>query len=138
MDPFVAQVNLAFQILIFCVFAASLVLAKRKKLLLHGKTVFVALVLNTASFFIVMLPSLLSLIELVVVKPLYVVSVGVLAHASLGVVTEILAIWLVASWGLQSSLKRCVRRKKIMWVATAFWFATLLLGMLLYLLLYVI
>jgi len=138
MDPFVAQVNLVFQIIVFCLFIVSLVVAKRKKLFLHGNTIFVALVLNTVSIFIVMVPSLLSLTQLVVEKPFNVVSMTILVHTGIGVVAEILAVWLVASWGLRSSLKPCARRKKMMWVSTAFWLAALLLGILLYLLLYII
>lgn len=65
-----------------------------------------------------------------------VVSLVIFAHATLGVTTMILGLWLVGSWHLQSSVQNCAAKKKVMRLTVVLWLVALLLGVLLYVYLY--
>lgn len=137
-SPFEAQTNLVFQIIILALLFAGLILKKRRSYFLHGSTMMIAAILNAASFMLVMGPSILNLGQLVVDKPLNIISVATMAHGMLGAVAEILAVWIVVSWRLRSSTKRCARKRKTMQVTLVLWVIALFLGIWLYALLYVI
>jgi uncharacterized membrane protein YozB (DUF420 family) len=130
-----SQINLALQIAILIMLLTSLALKKRYKYLLHGITMLIAVILNTLSFLIVMLPSLLSL-EIVRTQPTTQFSAVTLTHASLGAIAEILAIWLVASWHLNGPPQNCRKRKLTMRVTLILWLIVLWLGFVLYYYLY--
>lgn len=130
-DLFVAQVNLVFQIVVLAVFSVSLMLKSKRKLYLHGITMLIALVFNTASFAVVMLPSSLRLNY-----SFNLFSLVTITHVILGALAESFAVWLVASWHLQSSFQSCMKRKKIMRVTMVLWLMALLLGILVYIFLY--
>jgi uncharacterized membrane protein YozB (DUF420 family) len=83
-----------------------------------------------------MVPSLMVLGQPTASFPLDRLSIVVIFHVAFGVVAEILAIWLVGAWHLQSDVGPCVRRKRWMRVTFSFWVAALALGILLYVLLY--
>jgi len=138
-SPFAAQINLVFQIVILAVLFASMgALKKKRDYSLHGSAMMIAAMLNAFSFIWVMGPSLLNLEQLVVDKPLNIISVATMAHAILGAIAEILAIWIVVSWRLRSSTKYCVRKRRIMRVTMVLWLIALFSGILLYAFLYVI
>lgn len=136
MNPlFSGQANLAFQMVVFVLLLVSLGLKQRRKYLAHGITMSIAVVLNALSFLLVMLPSLLNM-EIVKTEPFNAVSLAAIAHTSLGVVTVVFALWLVASWHFQSSIQNCARRKKMMRPTLVLWLIVLLLGFVLYYFLY--
>jgi len=89
-------------------------------------------VLNAVSIFLVMGPSLLARIGSIQESPLGGLSVGILGHAALGSFVELLGIWLVGSWHLQSSTQACARRRKIMLFTLTLWIINILVGILLY------
>jgi uncharacterized membrane protein YozB (DUF420 family) len=93
-----------------------------------------AVILNLFSFALIMLPSLLRM-EIIITHPLHAVSITTLIHSSLGLAVIILGIWLVASWHLQS-LKNCFKNKRLMRLTSVLWLVVLLMGFLLYYLLY--
>jgi uncharacterized membrane protein YozB (DUF420 family) len=131
--PTLSQINLAFQIMILVILFVTLALWQKHKNFLHGLTMLIAVVLNIASFLVIMLPSLLS----VGIPQLSdVVSLVIFAHATLGVTTMILGLWLVGSWHLQSSIQNCAAKKKVMRLTAVLWLVALLLGVLLYVYLY--
>jgi uncharacterized membrane protein YozB (DUF420 family) len=125
--------NLVFQIGIFIVLFVSYAFKRRGKFVYHGATMLVAVVLNIISFFAVMLPSLLASSSTSYYGNLGIVS---LSHGILGGIALILGIFLVAAWGLQRSVQSCVKRKMIMRVTISLWFLALILGFLLYAILY--
>jgi len=137
-STFVARSNLVFQIVILALLFVSLVLKKKRNYFLHGSTMLIATVLNAFSFILVMGPSFLGLGQLIVDRPLFVVSVATVAHGILGAVAEILALWVVVSWRLRSSTKYCARKRKVMRVTIVLWLIALFSGILLYALLYII
>ena len=131
---FIADVNLILHVVILVMLFVGLGLRFMKRLFLHGVTMFVALVLHIVSFLLVMWPSFRLFYPLLYGYNRF--SFITVTHAVLGGVALILAIWLVASWHFQHSVKSCVRRKKVMLLVFAMWIIALLLGILLYLYLY--
>jgi uncharacterized membrane protein YozB (DUF420 family) len=129
------QVNLAFQIVISILLLVSLALKQRRKHLAHATMMLAAVVLNVVSFFSVMLPSLLGM-EILKTDPFGVISMVIIAHASLGVITGVFSVWLIASWHFQSSIQNCVRKKKIMRTTLILWLIVLFVGFILYYFLY--
>jgi uncharacterized membrane protein YozB (DUF420 family) len=137
-SPFEAQTNLVFQIVILVLLFVSLILKKRRSYFLHGSTMMIAAILNAVSFMLVMGPSILNLGQLVVDKPLDIISVATMAHGVLGAVAEFLAVWVVVSWRLRSSTTYCAGRRRAMRVTLVLWLIALFLGIWLYALLYII
>ena len=130
------QANAVIQIIILVLLSASIGIKQRQKYSLHGFTMLAAVILNLLSFVLIMFPSLLRL-EIITAKPLHIISITVLVHACLGFVVIVLGLWLVASWHLQSSLKRCFKNKRLMRITVGLWLTVLALGFLIYYLLYV-
>ena len=136
MEPFISpQVNAMFQLIILVLFVVSIGMKWRKKFALHGMIMLVAVILNLFSFILIMLPSLLRT-EIIITQPLQAVSIVTLIHSSVGLVVMILGIWLMASWHLQSSIKNCFKNKRLMRLTSILWLVVLLMGFLLYYLLY--
>jgi len=136
-EQYVAQINLVFQVVVMAVLFLSLGLKVRKKFVLHGVTMLVAFLLYIISFSLVMLPSLLNLQEFIVNYPSSRLSIAVVAHAVLGGLTDILALWIIVSWRLRSNIQSCVRKKMIMRVTLMLWLTVLVLGIVTYVYLWV-
>jgi uncharacterized membrane protein YozB (DUF420 family) len=136
MNPlFSGQANLAFQIVVLVLLFISLSLKQRRRYLAHGITMSMAAVFSALSFLLMMLPSLLNM-EIVKTEPFSATSIATIAHASLGVITIVFALWLVALWHFQSSTQKCARKKKMMRATLILWLIVLLLGFVLYYFLY--
>jgi uncharacterized membrane protein YozB (DUF420 family) len=134
--PLLSQGNLVLQISIVVILLVGLALNRRRKYFWHGIAMLVALVLNLGAFLLVMGPSLLALEPSIVISPLNRISIVAIVHGTLGGVTEILGIWIVGSWHGRRSTQSCARKKWIMRVTWVMWLIALVLGMLLYALLY--
>ena len=93
----------------------------------------IAVVLNAISFFWVMWSSFLGFELTVLGHPVNSIS---LIHGILGGIAEVLGIFLVVVWGLQRNIKACVRRRMLMRVTIVLWLVALILGILLYAVLY--
>jgi hypothetical protein len=96
----------------------------------------IAVVLNAFSFVLVMGPTFLRSGPTLRANPLNRLSLVTLGHAGAGSLAEILGIWVVASWRLRSSTGKCVGKKKVMLAIALLWLTAILLGILLYVLLY--
>jgi uncharacterized membrane protein YozB (DUF420 family) len=131
-----AEVSLVLQVSVLSLLLVSLGLKFGGRHFWHGVLMLSALALHTASIFVVMVPSLMVLGQPIASFPLDRLSIVVIFHVAFGVVAEILAVWLVGAWRLQSDVGLCVRRKRWMRVTFSFWVAALALGVLLYVLLY--
>ena len=131
----IAQINLFFQIVILAVVLSGLVLKKFRKLLLHGRMMFLGAILNLISFLTVMGPSLLSLV-VSGTQQFSERSLIVLAHASTGSVALVVACLVTIRWHLKSSIDDCVKRKPVMRLVAFLWPVALVLGILLYIILY--
>ncbi len=136
--PLAADLNLLFQIAIFIFLAAGVSIAKfRRKFIQHGTTMAIALVLNTISIAVVMIPSLQGFRGLLSM-PFTQLAIIVIVHATAGTLVEILGVWLVGAWAFQRrEIKACARKRSIMRATVFLWLVELLLGIYVYILLYV-
>ena len=86
-------------------------------------------------FLVRYVPFLLGL-EIIGTRPLRMFSIVALAYACIGVVSLILGTWIVGSWHLQSSIRSCVERKRVMRLVLILWSLALVVGMVSYMFLY--
>jgi hypothetical protein len=54
-------------------------------------------------------------------------------HGTLGILAEVLGVWIVASWRLRTSLQYCAPKKNLMPLTLSLWLTALILGMRIYL-----
>ncbi|MCJ7423195.1 hypothetical protein MUP01_02865 [Candidatus Bathyarchaeota archaeon] len=132
MNPLIPpQANMIVQIALLVLLLVSLGLKRRHKYLLHGATMLIAVLLSVFSLLLIMLPSLFSL-EIIKTQPLHILSVITLTHVAVGVLADLLALLLVASWVLQPSVQKCARRKRLMRITLWLWLTALFVGVLFY------
>jgi uncharacterized membrane protein YozB (DUF420 family) len=132
-----ADANLLFQIAVFLVLAAGLLMAKAKRSFKnHGSIMGTALGLHTISILIVMVPSMLASRGLF--EDLFAgLALVVLSHAILGSLVEILGIYVVGMWAVNRAYVRaCSKRKRTMQAMLLLWLIELLMGVYAYVLLY--
>jgi uncharacterized membrane protein YozB (DUF420 family) len=100
----------------------------------------VGIVLHTVSIFLIMVPSLLSMVNPsshLLVNLLTGFALLVVTHATVGSLVEIMGIWLVATWlPNRAGVEKCFKRKNVMRVTIALWLLELILGIYIYKMLY--
>lgn len=134
-----AQVNLTFQTLVFFSLVAGLLLIRKRKIRAHAQVMLAAVVLNIVSFLAIMAPALQS-INMDVESAS---AVLVMVHGLIGGIALLLSVWVVGVW-LMSPLMvvpvkmRCYSslNKKLMAAIVSTWLVSLILGFLLYAVLY--
>jgi uncharacterized membrane protein YozB (DUF420 family) len=136
--PFLADLNLLLQAVIFVLLIVSLVLKLKHNYMKHGTTMGIAVALNTVSVLVVMVPSLLSkkgIFENLSTR----FALMTVSHAILGSLVEILGIFLLIAWIFnRHDMKFCFKNKRIMRAAIFFWLVELILGVYIYTMLYVL
>lgn len=127
-----ATISLILQITALVLLFAGVGLKVRKKFRQHGIVMLTAVVLHTIIILAWMVPSFsasvpgsINLADIIVVT--------ILVHAFMGIVADLLGIWLVASWRLRADMKTCFAKKNLMRVTMTLWLITLFLGIVLYL-----
>lgn len=135
--PFIADLNLLFQITIFIFLIGGVSIVKlRSGFAKHGVIMGLALLLNTISIAVVMIPSSLSfrgLFSAPFTRP----ALAIVTHIVMGSLTEILGIWLVAIWAFRRhEIKACARRKNVMQGTILLWLVELFIGVYVYAMLY--
>lgn len=102
----------------------------------HAVMMGTAIGLHTATILVIMVPSLLSMDGLLA-DFLTRFSLITLTHAMVGSLVEIMGIWLVAAWLTDTArVEKCARRKNVMRVTIALWLVELVLGIYIYMMLY--
>ena len=127
-----ALANLVIEIVVLLLLALSLYLEKKKKFAWHGNVMLVAVLITGVLVVSHMGPSLIYLLreEVPVLDPIALVG---LSHGIIGAIAEFLGIWLVGTWAyVQSDIKYCIQRKKLMRIILAFWVLALGVGILYY------
>jgi len=132
-----ANVNLILQIAILCVLLVGRSRAKRKNFRQHGRYMAVAVALNIASLATIMLPSLLLGLGFVVTNPSNPLSIITILHAGFGTVSLFLGIYLVLTWRFSKPLVACLKNRRLMNPTIILWATTAIIGILLYIELYV-
>lgn len=96
----------------------------------------IAVALNMVSMAVVMIPSLLGfrgLFLMPLTRPALVVAI----HAVMGILVEILGIWLVGTWIFRHhEIKACAKKRRPMRVTVLLWLVELFLGIYVYVMLY--
>jgi uncharacterized membrane protein YozB (DUF420 family) len=103
----------------------------------HGLVMAIAVFLHLSAIAAIMIPSFILAIvpEYLFTRISNVVSLLSLVHVPLGGAALALGLWFVIRWR-QCGLKGCFNRKKLMAWTFAIWIAALLLGIILYVVLY--
>ena len=134
--PFLSDLNLVFQVAIAAFLVSALFAIARGKYRIHGAIMGCCIALNTASIFLVMVPSLLGLDGLISGLSTR-LSLLVVTHAVVGSVVETLGFFLVAAWIYNGTrVDNCFRRKHLMEAAIVLWILEIVLGVYVYMALY--
>ncbi|MEM2102930.1 MAG: DUF420 domain-containing protein [Candidatus Bathyarchaeia archaeon] len=133
---FLADVSLILQIAVL-VFIFLAMRAKRKKdYKAHGWLMVVAVALHTVTILVVMLPSLQSMGG--IFENVYNRFAAVtIIHFVVGGVAEILGLFLVGVWAFSRNTSDCFKKKQLMRVTIVLWLIGLVLGIYVYIMLYV-
>ncbi len=130
--PVSSDISMILQLTVMGVILVGFVFAKRRSFMPHGIVMFLAMLLNTGSILVVMVPVAVTL------RDSSVIGFNMLfrTHALLGLIVEAAAIYILVDWRFQKPGPTCFQRKKWMLTLTLLWIGELILGMLLYLRLY--
>jgi len=135
----VAQVNLAFQAAVFALLAVGMLFMRKRKVKAHAQIMLASVVLNIVSFIAVMAPALRNVSAKATGDSL----ILVVLHVSVGGLALLLSVWVVGRWLLSPLMvvpvkMRCygALNKKLMWAVLFLWLASLILGFLLYTILF--
>ena len=121
--------NLVVQILLIITVFGAVYLARTKKLVTHCTIISVAILVQIIAIFVVMLPSMLSIIENVPSQPFFYPEV--LIHHSFGLV--LIGLWVYISLGIRNLVKMPRNRASVMWLALGVWITGFILGVHIYL-----
>lgn len=126
------EINLVIQFFILVVFLTSLVFKWKKRYFVHGTLMLVAVISYLTSFLWVVsshASTFTQWIEQFFSNSLTLTVFGI--HTFLGVLSGLLAIWIVGSWRLRST-QFCTKNKKKMRFTAILWISSYIMGVLLY------
>ena len=86
-----AAISLILQTIAYIILLAGFIFAKKKDFKIHKKTMIIATLLNFASLFIVMLPSLYAIISGISFATISSISFIIIFHHSIGLITLVMA-----------------------------------------------
>lgn len=130
-----AQANIIILFVALALIGFSLYLQKKRKLIWHGNTMMVVLLITVLLVIAHMGPSFVSAVSETIEEFNFVALSGVI-HGLIGVVSVALGAWFVWVWAINesSSMSFCAPRKKLMWKILALWLLSLTLGVIYYIL----
>ena len=130
-----AQANIIILFVALALIGFSLYLQKKRKLIWHGNTMMVVLLITVLLVIAHMGPSFVSAVSETIGEFNFVALSGVI-HGLIGVVSVALGAWFVWVWAINesSSMSFCAPRKKLMWKILALWLLSLTLGVIYYIL----
>lgn len=131
----VATISLVIQLVVLVLLVTGHVLKRQKKFRQHGLLMLSAVVLHVIMILTVMLPAF-SVIAFTPTSLSLMVVATAMVHGTLGIVTVLLGIWIVASWRLRTSLQYCAPKKIVMRTTFILWVITITIGIILYFSLY--
>jgi uncharacterized membrane protein YozB (DUF420 family) len=134
---FLADANLLLQAAILLILTLGWGFKRRHNYVKHGIISGIAVALHTILIFVVMVPSLMASPGLFA-NLLNRLALTILPHSVLGSIVEILGIYLLSVWASNRGVsKACFKNKMIMKVTIVLWVVELILGIYIYILLYV-
>jgi uncharacterized membrane protein YozB (DUF420 family) len=133
---FLADLNLILQAIILVVLGLAIYARLKHSIVKHAVLMGSGIVLHTVAIVAIMVPSLLSM-GLLLRNLLTGFALLTIVHATVGSLVEIMGIWLVATWlSNTASVEKCFKRKNVMRVTIALWLTELILGIYVYMMLY--
>jgi uncharacterized membrane protein YozB (DUF420 family) len=133
-----ATLSLIVQIVTLSIVITGYFFKRKMKFIKHGTLMLIAIIMQFCSFLLIMGPAFLSLAQNGLIQKPTLLATVTFVHASLGAITLIIGIWIAGAWHLQSSIEGCIKRKTIMRYLIIVWISALVLGITLYLLLYML
>jgi uncharacterized membrane protein YozB (DUF420 family) len=128
-----ATISFVIQLVVLGLLLGGYLLKRMKKFRQHGIAMLTAVVLHAIMIFAWMMPTFSLFISPGSINLADLITVITFVHAFAGISALILGIWLVASWRLQTNLKPCFAKKRVMIVTITLWLITLVIGIILYL-----
>lgn len=127
--------SLILQLVILGLLIVSVGLKQKKLFRSHGMLMAASVVLHVISIVIVMAPSFGAIMFTATRLSQMTIALSIV-HGLLGLTALVLGVWLVAAWRFRQSIQYCAPKKRVMDVAFASWVTALVLGILLYFILY--
>lgn len=130
----VATTTLAIQIAVFVLLIVGYQFKRQLQYRKHGTVMTSAVIVHAISIFVVMIPSFSAVVSptFLLPEPHQLVYGAGIIHAAAGVLAFLLGLWLVVAWRFERNVKRCLRRKKVMWITLGLWLLALVLGIVLF------
>jgi hypothetical protein len=107
--------------------------ARKGKVISHGYTLTIAIVLHSISVLAIMIPSFARSIDILFTEFSSPAIILTWVHAPLGLLVLILGAYLVSEWRFKSPQATCYRRVKLMRPLWLLWMLSLAMGILIYL-----
>jgi uncharacterized membrane protein YozB (DUF420 family) len=134
---FNTDLNLLAQIITFLIIIVSLYYKRKGKIKHHGTSMTIAVILHLMTFILVMGPIFSQSFSFFSSETTLTVVQTIWLHAIPGIITLILAIYLVAIWVIKpSNITDCYKRRKYMDLTIVLWLFSLTFGILSYVFLY--
>ena len=130
--PMSSEISMILQLAALGVLVIGFIIVKQRKYMPYGVTMFIATVLNIVSVATVMLPVALRLEDTSI--PGF--NLLFRSHIILGIAILAISVWIIADWRFQKPGPTCFQRKNWMLGLGLVWTAQLIIGMLLFLKLY--
>ncbi len=130
--PLSSDISMILQLVALGIILVGFIIVKQKRHQIHGVLMAIAALVNTASILVVMVPVALGLVD----SSNPSLTFFFRAHVLLGLLVEGAAIYIVADWRFQNPGPTCFQRKNWMLTLTMGWISNLLLGMIVYMKLY--
>jgi hypothetical protein len=134
----IVTISLIVQLVVLALLLFSYNLKRQKKFRLHGITMALAVILHAVVIAAVMVP-----VFVLIFRSPHLLSFNAsittgLIHGFMGIVAFVGGVFLVASWKFNKNMIACFKKKIFMRWTMVLWVASLVLGIILYYLLYVL
>ena len=131
--PLSSDISMILQLVALGLILVGFAVVKKKSFKGHGMLMFLATLVNLASILVVMVPVALNIGD----TSLPGFNFLFRSHIVLGLLVIGGAAYIVADWRFQNPGPTCFQRKNWMLTLTMFWIAELVVGMMLYMKLYI-
>lgn len=130
--PLSSEISMIIQVVSLVIIIIGFVIVKQKKYRIHGIMMFSATLMNTAAVLIVMVPVAIRLSS----SSIPGLNLTFRAHFLIGLIVELIAIYISIDWRFQKPGPTCFQRKKWMLGLSLTWIAEVILGILVFTKLY--
>jgi uncharacterized membrane protein YozB (DUF420 family) len=130
--PLSSEISMIIQLVSLVIIIVGFVIVKQKKYRIHGIVMFSATLMNTAAVLIVMIPVAIRLSGTSIPG----LNLTFRLHFLIGLIVELIAVYILVDWRFQKPGPTCFQRKKWMLGLSLTWIAEVILGILVFTKLY--